>query len=451
MRGDLFKEFRRYNLIFGIYIMGSKAISFILAPLYSYYMTTAEYGTMDIISTTTVLLFPFVCLDIFEAAFRFANKDSVNNRAVISSTLAIGILSNVIIWAILAIIGLIYKLPDVAYFCFAFASLDSIFHIVLHYARGKGEMLHFALGGIINSVAMLLLNIAFLVCLKLGLYGWIISLVGAKVISTVYIIIASNTFSEFRIKHVNKKICKEAVKYCLPLMPSASMWWIMNASDRYVITWFLGVSATGIYAVSNKLPAILSIFENIFYQSWQTTAINNLNNSDRDKIYSEVFFKYFKILSFGVLGILVFLKPFILHLFAQDYHDAWVCSSVLVIGVMVHALAGNLGTLYVAFKSTTGALKTSAIGAVSNIILNVIFVQLYGMNAAAWTTLIGYIIVLVIRLIDTSKFVKLTIPKRDTVFLTGCILISFCLYYFDYWWSYAIRIIIVLFVLTEIY
>lgn len=51
-----YKELRRNTIIIAIANMGSKLIMFILAPLYSYYMNTAEYGTMDLISTTVGLL-----------------------------------------------------------------------------------------------------------------------------------------------------------------------------------------------------------------------------------------------------------------------------------------------------------------------------------------------------------------------------------------------------------
>lgn len=68
-----YKELRRNTIIIAIANMGSKLIMFILAPLYSYYMNTAEYGTMDLISTTVGLLVPVLCLDIYEATFRFSS------------------------------------------------------------------------------------------------------------------------------------------------------------------------------------------------------------------------------------------------------------------------------------------------------------------------------------------------------------------------------------------
>ena len=97
---------------------------------------------------------------------------------------------------------------------------------------------------------------------------------------------------------------------------------------------------------------------------------------------------------------------------------------------------------YTVFKNTTGALKTSMIGAITNVILNLIFIKFCGMNAAAWTTLISYIIVLAVRWNDTKENVSLRIPKFDTIVYLFALLISLLLYYVDNTWSYIVRVIV---------
>lgn len=442
-----YSELKRNTIIIAISNLGSKAISFILAPLYSYYMTTAEYGTMDLITTTVGLLFPFVCIDIFEATFRFANDQKYNEKTVLSTSLFIWGGENIIIWVSVLIFAILYKFSLIILVCIFSASLDSIYQILAQFARGRGKMKIFALSGIVNSIVLLFLNIIFMIFLSYGLNGWIISFVVAKLLAVWYLSISINIFENVKIKYIDKTFLKEAIKFCLPLMPSASMWWIMNASDRYIISFYLGVSATGIYAVANKIPVILSVFENVFYQSWQTTAINTMNTEDRDKVYSLVFLKYFQILTVGVIAILLFLKPLIIYLFAKEYHYAWISAAILLICVMFHALAGNLGTLYTVFKNTTGALKTSAIGAGVNIILNLLFIKFFGMNAAAWTTLAAYIVVLIIRWYDISKNVQLKIPIFDVSVYIFCLMCSLVLYYIDNYFTYVFKILIFVFIL----
>lgn len=445
MNEKAYSELKRNTIIIAIANLGSKAISFILAPLYSYFMSTGEYGSMDLITTTVGLLLPFICLDIFEASFRFANDETYDNRIVLSSSILVWLIENIIIWGIVAIIHLVVRIPAIAVICIASATLDSLYQILAQFARGQGKMKIFAVSGIINSVALLLLNVVFMIFLVWGLNGWIISFVCAKAIAVLYLFLREHVFRKFSFNYIKKDFLHEAIRFCLPLMPSASMWWIMNASDRYIISFYLGVSMTGIYAAANKLPVILSVFENVFYQSWQTTAINTMNTDDRDQIYSSVFFKYFQILTLGIIAILLILKPMTTFLFADDYHGAWISSAVLVVGVMVHALAGNLGTIYTVFRNTTGALKTSAIGAIVNIVLNFIFIKAFGMNAAAWTTLISYIIVLIIRWNDIKENVNLKIPKDDAVVYLCAMLFSLILYYVESKGLYTIRVLIFIF------
>ena len=236
------------------------------------------------------------------------------------------------------------------------------------------------------------------------------------------------------------------LRYCLPLLPTQVMWWVMNASDRYVLTAFAGSAAVGLYSVGNKIPHLLSLFENIFYQSWQTSAVSSYNSEERDKFYSDVFNKYFSILTVGVLGLLIVCKPAIDILFEQSYADAWLCVAPLIIGVLVHALSGNLGTFYGVFKKTRGALITSLVGAITNVVLNFIFIPLYGFVAAAVTTLIGYLATLFARWNDVSKYVNITIEKKKTILYIFFILIQTFLYYEVGAWSYVLRIVIMTYV-----
>lgn len=203
------------------------------------------------------------------------------------------------------------------------------------------------------------------------------------------------------------------------------------------------------YAVSNKIPSLLSVFETIFYQAWMTTAISTKDNSNRDEIYSNVFNNYLVILLIGVLGILLIGKPFVIILFENSYNNAYLYIPILIMGVVIHALNGNLGSLYSVFKNTKGALYSTAIGALTNVVLNCIFIPYIGIMGAAITTLIGYIVTLVYRWIDTKKFVSIVLEKKQIFLMTLIVILQAVLYYIPGTASYIIRTIIVLSVLWK--
>lgn len=437
-----YSELKKNTFIIALANLGSKAISFILAPMYSYYLSTSEYGTMDLITTTASLLMPMLCLDIYEAAFRFANDDRYDEKTVFSSCFSLGMSLSVIIISVVFVLHLSFNMHADVMFSVLAACFDANYYILSQFARGRGKMKIFAFSGMLSSIIILLFNILLLVLLHYGLSGWIAAYLLAKAAVCLYLYVAVRGWTLFSVRKISREFYKEAFIYCLPLLPNASMWWIMNASDRYMIAWFTGTSANGIYAVANKIPAVLSVFENIFYQAWQTSAIQAVDDKKRDTFYSEIFTDYFILLSVGMAVLLMILKPFIVFLFAPSYRTAWQCSSILVACVVVHALGGNLGTLYTVFKNTKGALFTSAAGALVNIILNYIFIPAGGITAAAVTTFTGYMVVLLYRWIDIKRFVHLHISFRLVIVSVAVLSLQFVLYYIDGIWSYALRAVV---------
>lgn len=441
------KNLKLNTIIIGISNLGSKAISFILAPLYSFFLTTEEYGMMDLINTTVTLIVPFICLELFEGTFRFASEKNNDDKKLLTNSLFIFVIIQLIIATGAFIICVLFKLSSIVPICIISAMLDSFVLMISWYERGKGKMKIFAFSGVLNSIILLTLNIILMVFLKLHFIGWIYSFILAKVIVSLYLIIMTKLWKFIDLKRIDRNYIRKLLRYCVPAVFGTSMWWVMNAADRYIISIFLGVSSNGIYAVANKLPAILSVFENVFYQSWQTSAINLKEDKDRDKIYSRLFTNYFIFLTIGVLFLLIILKPLNTRLFAKQYVDSWKIASILVICVMLHALTGNLGTIYTVFKNTNGAFVTSAFGAIVNTILNLIFIPKLGILAAAITTLVGYLAVLIIRLIDIRKFVKLKLNFKKIIIYSVFILAQLFLYYQTGITSYLVRIVIFVIIL----
>ena len=439
-----YKELKRNTLIIAIGNIGSKAISFILAPLYSYFLLVSEYGTQDLITTTVSLLTPIVCLDVFEASFRFACDVNENKEEILSSSIKI-CSGAFIVFAVIFLYNFI--IPNDNSVLIAGTSLyiaiNSLVMVFAHYNRGIGRIGIYAYSGIVNSVALLLTNIILMILLRLGLLGWFISYLLAKLCQLIYLLINTD-LRNISLKKTDKKFLKGMLSYCIPLLPNQTMWWIMNASDRYVLAAFAGVEAIGLYSAGNKIPHILSMFENVFFQSWQSSAISNMESKYRDTFYSSVFNGYFSILTVGVLALLVICRPAIEILWENSYNQAWLCVAPLVVGVLVHALGGNLGAFYAVYKKPKGALYTSLAGALVNIVLNLIFIPIYGFIAASVTTLVGYIVTLLLRWIDMKNYIHITLNHHKTIVYVLLICMQTILYYINASISYTIRIVIAL-------
>lgn len=451
MGSDKLKELRYNTIIIAIANIGSNAISFILAPLYSYFLTVEQYGTMDIITTTANLLLPFVCFDIYEASFRYANDQSYDEKKVFSSTLSVSFLGGTIVLAMIAFVFFFGKQNEYVIYTGIFIILDAMDSVMKQFARGKGKMKVFAFTGVLNSVALLASNIVFLILLHLQLKGWLISFLMGKIAVTIYLAIAIDFKNNFSFKYIDISYIKQFIKFCIPLVPAATMWWIMNASDRYMIAFFMGTAATGIYSVANKLPHIMSVFENVFYQAWQSTAIGALEDKNRDNFYSKILTNYILVLSIGTLGLLTVVKPLMELLFAKAYWSAWACLPPLIISVIFHAIGGNLGSLYTVFKKTNGAFSTTLVGALTNIVLNFIFIPWLGIVGASLTTLAGYMVTYIYRWFDVKKFVSLKLDYKKLFPLLLAIVAQCGLYYWPSPISYVLRTVITLFFVIHNY
>ena len=442
------RNLRKNTAIIAVATIGSKGVTFILAPLYSHFLSTAEYGVMDILSTTISLLFPILCFDIFEATFRYTSDKKYESQKVLNTSL-LCCLPVCILSFFLTILGIhVLKTTNYYYlsipFCVCLYSLTSV---LAQYLRGKQKILEFAFSGVVSAVSLLALTLFFMIVMHMGLIGWVYANCISKIIELIYLFIADKNYSNISLKKYDKKYLKEFMVYALPLMPTATMWWIMNMSDRYVLALLLGVSATGIYAVSAKIPSILSVFENVFYQAWQTTAINRAEDENRDSIFSNVFQNYLIVMIIGLLGLLTISKPLVIWLFDKSYHEAWIYMPVLIIGVVIHALSGNLGSLYAVYKRTKGALISTFLGAIINIVLNFLIVPFVGIMGAALTTVFGYLVTLVYRWFDTKKFVKISINIRETILILMAATFQLILFYIDGLFSYLVRFAVLIIIM----
>ncbi|NBL00874.1 MAG: polysaccharide biosynthesis protein, partial [Erysipelotrichia bacterium] len=228
----------------------------------------------------------------------------------------------------------------------------------------------------------------------------------SEVIVLIYVI-ASAKIYKYVTFSIDKRLIKEMLVYSLPLIPSSLSWWVMNASDKYMILYFVGVSANGLYSVAHKIPTVINLCNTLFMQAWQISAVEEANSLDKDDFYTKVFSLVSSFLYIIGAGLLLMIKPIMCALVAKSYGEVWKLSPFLVIAMIYSAFAGFMGTNYSAMKKTGGALKTTVAGAFTNVLLNYILIQKFGVNGAAFATMFSFIVMWLYRVIDTKDFVKI--------------------------------------------
>jgi O-antigen/teichoic acid export membrane protein len=448
---NIYKKLISNSLIFAIGNLGTKLIVFFLIPLYTYYLTTSEFGMMDLLVTTISLLLPIFTVCIFDSVLRFVMDKNYDKQAVLINALVILLIGFTLLLILYPILD--YILPFDEYFIYFYLiffvqSIETIFN---QFIRAKGLVRLFATSGIVNAFLLLISNILFLVILHRGIDGYLISLNIASIGSILFIYIRGKVYRDINFKKLNFGLLKEMLQYSIPLIPNSLMWWIMGLSDRYIITFFLGLSANGLYAVANKIPSLLNIVNSIFFQAWQMSAIEEAKSKDKSKFFSNVF----SVLSIAMLvstSLLLAHLKLIVNLFLADtYFESWKYVPFLMLSVVFSSFSSFLGTNYIAVKKTSGVFKTSVIGAIINVVLNIILIPIIGINGAAIGTMLSFVAIWILRIIDTKRFVDIKFNVVKLVLTLVIIFIQAGVLYFNYKFEYLIQMSLLLIIILVNY
>jgi len=414
-----YKKLATNTFIFALGNLGSKAISFLLLPLFTHYMLPEHYGKLDVINTTLSLFLPFLSLGISEAVLRFSvnESDTLKTKNVLGNAVTLTFLST---FALLPLYFILSKMEAIKYYYFYFSALYllSLLNINLRqFLRGVEKLIVYVLSDIISTITYVCFNIIFLVFLKMGLEGCLISTVLSSVVTLVYIFIAGRVYRYIRFG-IDVQLLKEMLRYSLPLVPNGLMWWIMNVSDRYMLTFFLGYSATGLYSVSAKFPTIISLLYGIFFQAWQLSAMQEFGKEDFEIFFNRVF----QIISGGLFIItswfLVFIKPFMHVIVSVQYFESWKYVPFLLLGAVFSSLASFYGVIYTASKKSSGAMVSTVIGALVNFGINLFLIPVVGIQAASLSTFVAYLVTWLVRIKHVKKLAKIRLMLKNEVVLT---------------------------------
>ena len=366
-----YKKLLKNSSIFAIANLGTKIISLLLVPYYTFVLSAQEYGSVDLIVTTISLIIPIITLSIFDSVLRFAMDMLDKREDIFISAFMVMIIGFILSALLLPLFKLIPSIYEYIGLFYSIIVIQSIHILLSNFIRAIGKIKLFALDGVFNTIILLTSNVILLTVFKYGVKGYLISILISHIMSCIFIVLFGKILNYIKFSKYNKNIVKEMLLYSIPLIPNALMWWIMNVSDRYIITIFLGYTANGLYAVANKIPSLLNIVNNIFFQAWQLSAIEESNSKTKSNFYTNVF-NIFATTMLLVTSILVLMiKPLIKLIVSSEYKECWKYAPFLLLGIVFSSFSSFLGTNYIAMKKTNGVFKTSIIGAIINIILNI--------------------------------------------------------------------------------
>ena len=418
-----YKTLLKDTLIFGLGNLGTKLILFLMVPLYTNYMSDAEYGIADLVFTIAQLMAPFLSVVIFDAIIRFGLSERERKEDII--------LVGVTVWGIAAVLGLaltplvgLYKaLADWKWYLYIYVISNIADSIGYCYLKAKGKNKIYALLSVIQTALMASLNVFFLVYRSMGIRGYLLAYILSEIVIDVCLIITADIINDLKKARFDRDLFKRMILFSSPLILNNVSWWVIQSSDKVMVEAMISAAALGIYTAAAKIPALINVMVSIFQQAWGISAVKEYESSNDKEYYSTVLRYLFLFISGACIFFVAIMKVFMTHYVGKDFIDAWHYVPLLLVSAVFAGIAGYFGSMYSALKKSVNNMLSTATAALVNIIFNFLLIPSMGIWGAVIGTLVAYITIAFFRLFDVKRFVHIDI-KWQTFLPTILILIS---------------------------
>lgn len=411
------------TIIYAIGNFGSKFLSFLIAPLYTYYINPTQMGQYDLLNTTIGLLTPFLTLQIGEATYKWIITNRIKSQEYMSVAYQLILATSFLATVIIVIVNQFVPIPFCGYFIVLLV-IGRFADQMQRVLRALGRQKLFAGLGIINTLVFLVVNVVQICILNRGVEAILTSSIVANAVVILIVAITEPRVlpGGFLFKK-NFQLLSQMIKFSVPLVPNVMNWWVISSSDRYIVNFFLGTAANGILSMSHKFPTLLQLINSMFYNSLQDLALGDKHTLKEDTYYSNVFEMYYLFL-FGLLLPLIPATRIVIEgLMSEAYHSAALYTSWMYIGVAFQGLSSFLGIGYLKNNNTKGASKTSIHAAIVNALSHIALVKLVGLHAAGISTLLGFAMMTFIRIKETKETLNIQVNNSKFFLIIGTVIV----------------------------
>lgn len=429
-----------------------KSISFITVPIFTRIMSPSEYGVFSVYQSW------FLIVNIF---LTFNLQSGVYNNGLMkydrdNFTKSMIVLSNIItlFWFFVFIISRsLWENYFGLSFVFIFSMfVDSFFGVIVQFwtARQRFEYNY----KIMTFVTCMLTFISAFTCIIFVIFA------SKKAeVRVVTMVCVNAVFGIVIYLHEIKKAklfnfleyCKYALKFNIPLLPHYLSLIVLQQSDRLFIARICGDGKAAIYSIAYTVGTIMQFIINAITSAITPSIYNSIKEKKMDQL-SKLSIKLLFLVGILCLGI-VLLGPEIISIFAPgEYAEAiWVIPPV-AISVFFMFFYNFFTIVEFYYEKTTYVMVASVAGAVLNIFLNYIFILRYGYIAAAYTTLVCYILFALLHYLLSCKLLRdigyLKIFNNKMIFqlcisILSVNLLSLLLYYYIIFRYITITLLIV--------
>ena len=452
------KQLVRHSAIYSINSAAEKAVGVIILPLMTHYFPPGQYGNWDLLDTSITILAEVLLIGFGAVIILFNNqKEFPYEKKSSFFTLSLFLVLVAIIFTGIVEIFLQYNIapihirPEIVSII-KICSYITVVRLFNNFFFGKlradERPVYYT---ITNSVKLFIRTGLIIYFIKFTEHGWEGAFYSALIAEgIIFMSFAPVAFRNMKIK-LNIGALKASLAIGAPLMLGSIGFNILNLSDRYVIKLLIGEDPLGIYAVGYRVAGILNMFLVLPYILTLLPATFKVYKQPDDKRYFSKLMTYSAFFFvWGFVALSLFSKEIVRILGQQQsYHIAYIVVPLIALGYVFSGMRMTASLGMMLTKNTKHIASTTLISAALNIILNFIFIPIYGIMAAAVNTLLAYMLFYFLTLYKSSQYYKINYETKKLAVLiaTGSVLGSVIYFFPDT--SLAVTIIIKLLIIIS--
>ncbi len=343
----------RHGLIYGIGVLLSKAVAFVMLPVYTHYLTPADYGLLQLIDMVLEVASIVAGSRLGAGIFRFYHKADTDaqRRAVLSTAMVVLVTSYgcaataMYVFAPAIAVAAFGNAANVALVRIGGMSLafESLLLVPFAYLRlGDRSTAYVTVAGV-RLCLQVALNIAFVVYLQLGAVGVLLSTLVVNTLAGAFLTV-------YLVKEVGLRLsgsaARDLLRFGIPFVGTQVATFIMTFGDRYFLRLVSDASTVGLYGLAYQFGFVLAQLGEVpFTMVWDPARYEIAKRPDRDELYARAFI-YFNmvLLTIGVL-ITLFVGDFLRIAAAPAFWPARDLVPIILIAYVLQSwtIMHNLG------------------------------------------------------------------------------------------------------------
>lgn len=397
-------------LTYGFATAAMRLAGLLLIPVYSRYLTPADYGVLALVAMLGEVLFALMNMGQGSALFRTYSRhaDAPARETVITTSLwlALTLALPVGLLAVACARPLAWFLTGSGAYTswvvlgIAVVAFKTLLRLPLAVLRARDESSRYAGFMFTQTMISLALAIAFVVGLHLGGRGVLLSQLVAELVICAYLLPVIFKGLPLRFSRAD---ASDLLGYGLALIPATLLSFLRHLSDRYFLKHFVSMSAVGIYALGYRFGEILYFVMLAFELAYPQFLYGHLKSDGAPKLYARVCTYYFAALGLLWLAVSMPAEEVVGIMAHPAYHEAyrvipWIAGAFLLQGL---GHVGNVGMQV--HRVLTYRLLINGTATAASLGLNLYLIRNYGMHGAAVAAVMGAAVLLVLQLLVGNR------------------------------------------------